>query len=309
VKGLVHPPDRIIAYLRYVPDTECNETGYRKVYNLGEREEYLALGFPEYLWYSDVYGRVVQSVPVSRIDSVLKPVEYLNYMKNHYEDLNKIQKSSLHLASEIVHSTQITWSDIGITGSQLLGIARDESDIDLVVFGEAACHDFYSNMCKKYYEIPGIVPYAGDTLQAHLRFRWESIPQYHSILGDIESKKILQGFFYGYEFFIRLVKLPHEVNEPYGKVRYEMMGFCKSRFRVSDDTDSIFTPCIYEVESQDHPKLRRVVSYRGRFTEQVEKGAFVEAKGRLENVTNIKTGERFQQLVLGEDPTDYLIPI
>jgi predicted nucleotidyltransferase len=309
VKGIIHPQDRIIAYLRYVPDDEHEKTGYRKVYNLNEREEYLNLRFPEYLWYSSAYGRVIQSVPISRIVSALKPVEYLEYMKNHYENLNQLQEASLRLTSELVHSTGISWSDIGITGSQLLGIATEKSDIDLVVFGDSICRKFYNNLSESYDEIPGIVPYSSDSLQSHLIFRWGSLTQYHDILREIESRKVLQGFFNGHEFFIRLVKLPREVDEFYGKMRYEMIGFCKSRCRISDDYDSVFTPCVYNVEPFDHPKLRKIVSYRGRFTEQAKKGTSVEARGRLEHVTDTTTGAEFQQLVLGEDSTDYLLPI
>jgi predicted nucleotidyltransferase len=190
-----------------------------------------------------------------------------------------------------------------------LGIATEKSDIDLVVFGDSICHKFYNNLSENYNEIPGVVPYYNDSLKAHLIFRWGSLIQYHDVLREIESRKILQGFFNGHEFFIRLVKLPHEVNESYGKMEYEMIGFCKSRCRISDDYDSIFTPCVYNVESFDHPRLMRIVSYRGRFTEQAKKGASVEARGRLECVTNIITGDEFQQLVLGEDSTDYLLPI
>ena len=37
-------------------------------------------------------------------------------------------------------------------------------------------------------------------------------------------------------------------------------------------------------------------------------GETVEARGRLETVTNVNTDESFTQLVLGEDPLDYLMP-
>ena len=59
----------------------------------------------------------------------------------------------------------------------------------------------------------------------------------------------------------------------------------------------------------DLPKLKQLVSYRGRFTEQVSSGMSVRAKGRLENVLDSSTGENYQQLVLGENSSDYLIPI
>jgi predicted nucleotidyltransferase len=309
VKGIVHPQNRVIAYLRYVPDDEHRNQEYRKVYNLRDREEYLNLTFPEYLWHSDVYGRIIQSVPISKIVSSFEPVEYLDHMKNHSKDLTRLQESSMELVHELVESTGISWSSIGITGSQLLGIATEKSDIDLVVYGSRPCHKFYSNLLKNYDDIPGITPYFGKTLKAHLAFRWRNLEQYHDLLGEIESRKVLQGLFNEHEFFIRLVKLPHEVDEVYGRMMYRAMDSCNSRCRISDDSDSIFTPCVYNVVSFDRPQLRRIVSYRGRFTEQVKAGAVVEVKGRLEHVFDTRTGDEFQQLVLGEDPTDFLLPV
>ncbi|MHA2020544.1 MAG: hypothetical protein ACW96N_02440, partial [Candidatus Thorarchaeota archaeon] len=55
-------------------------------------------------------------------------------------------------------------------------------------------------------------------------------------------------------------------------------------------------------------RIKRLVSFRGRFTEHVFAGETIEARGRLELVTNVNTDESFTQLVLGEDPLDYLMP-
>jgi predicted nucleotidyltransferase len=78
---------------------------------------------------------------------------------------------------------------------------------------------------------------------------------------------------------------------------------------IKDDCESIFTPCVYIVESSNNADLRRLVSYRGRFTEQVTTGMSVSTGGRLERVVDTTTGDCFQQLVLGENSTDYLLPI
>jgi predicted nucleotidyltransferase len=78
---------------------------------------------------------------------------------------------------------------------------------------------------------------------------------------------------------------------------------------VTEDSNSIFTPCEYLVECNEIPNLRKLVSYRGRFTEQISKGKSFEAQGRLEMVTNHKDEDQYLQLVMGELPTDYLIPI
>ncbi|MHA1938730.1 MAG: hypothetical protein ACW97O_11020, partial [Candidatus Thorarchaeota archaeon] len=63
------------------------------------------------------------------------------------------------------------------------------------------------------------------------------------------------------------------------------------------------------VESDNITDLQRLVSFRGRFTEHVFTGETVEARGRMETVTNVNTDESFTQLVLGENPLDYLMPV
>jgi predicted nucleotidyltransferase len=310
VKGVVHPKDRIIAYLRYVPEENQKESGlrYRKIYDLSRREDYLKSNYPEYLWFSKVHGRIVQSVAREKIVTVLSPLEYLAHTKKRGRTRSELQEATNALVKKLVHWNGISWMDIGVTGSQLLGIATEKSDIDLVVYGKAACRKFYDNMSDNYNKIQGVKPYSGDLLDAHLTFRWGELVRYHDILGKIESKKVLQGLFNGHEFFIRLVKRPNETDEYYGKMQYEMMDYYRTCCIVKDDSDSIFTPCVYTVESSGNRNLKRLVSYRGRFTEQITKGMSARVKGRLERVTDTTTGDSFQQLVLGENSTDYLLP-
>jgi predicted nucleotidyltransferase len=66
---------------------------------------------------------------------------------------------------------------------------------------------------------------------------------------------------------------------------------------------------MYRIESAESPMFRQIVSYRGKFNEQAEEGMIFEAKGRAESVRVKGIGEEFMQLVLGEDPADYLIPV
>ena len=67
VKGLVHPPDRVIAYLRYLPDPqgdrERDGVRYRRVYHFDEQQGILQARYPEYLKYDPVFGVRLQSVP------------------------------------------------------------------------------------------------------------------------------------------------------------------------------------------------------------------------------------------------------
>jgi predicted nucleotidyltransferase len=89
-----------------------------------------------------------------------------------------------------------------------------------------------------------------------------------------------------------------------------MMRHQKVSGKVSNSQDSIFTPCEYHVECDDEQiTIEKLTSFRGRFTEQVFVGDRFEAFGRLELVTDHRTGSQYSHLVLGELPEDYLIPL
>ena len=313
VKGNVHPKDRIVAYLRYVPDKTgdrlaINGTKYKKIYDLSEREEYLKKNYPNYLWNDSVHGRIVQTVNNSDVSFVLNPIDFLRQLRDSGIHLNPIQGASLGLAKILVDNFDLSWENIGLTGSQLTGLATLNSDIDLVVYGDNAGKKLYRGLSENFDSIPDICRYSGSALDSHVEFRWSNSLQKDK-LKEIEACKVLQGIYNSYEFFIRIVKLSEEVGYNYGNLRFEGYGSLSVNCRIVDDSEAIFTPCYYVVECEQHPKLTKLVSYRGRFTEQVKRGMIVEAKGRLESVRTSEGDDLFLQLVMGESPDDFLIPI
>ena len=95
VKGLVHPPDRIIAYLRYIPDPSGDRIrkgiAYRKVYSLNEREAILRRYYPQYIRFDPIFGMEMQGVPKKRILKVYRPQEALQALmeKSILSDLER----------------------------------------------------------------------------------------------------------------------------------------------------------------------------------------------------------------------------
>jgi predicted nucleotidyltransferase len=305
-KGVIQPEDRIIAYLRYVPSSDSN-TGFKKVYDLGEREIYLRERYPGYLWTSEPHGRVVQSVSRNKISTILHPVEFLSRLRSS-DELTSLQHSTIVLSEKLVEMTGIEWDDIGLTGSQLVGVAHEDSDIDLVVYGLKACRQFYSRLSSVIDNIPEICRYSGQPLEEHVSFRWGEHSDLRPVLLEIEKEKLLQGLIGKYHFFIRLVKTPQDFDYVYGDLSYRMIKYQRISGKVLSSQDSIFTPCEYHVECDEHPDIEKLISYRGRFTEQISTGDQFEAFGRLELVTDHRTENQYSHLVLGERPEDYLIP-
>jgi predicted nucleotidyltransferase len=308
VKGVLHPEDRYIAYLRYVLENDVNRPRATKLYSLSSRDSYLRRYHPEYLWESEALGRVLQSVPKEDVDVILDPVERLSSLRNTSDSASVLERKSVDLAEVLGGKTGVEWGDIGLTGSQLVGVAKPDSDIDLVIYGEGPCRKLHSGIEECFSVIPGMRRYDAESLDRHLAFRWGGLVQHWPVLRELEKHKRLQGVFQGTEFFIRLVKRLDELEMSFGDLRFEHIGRETLECVITDDSESIFTPCLYGVSSDSAPNLRNIVSYRGRFTEHVHVGENVTASGRIEKVLEVGTGSSHLQLVVGEDPTDYLLP-
>jgi predicted nucleotidyltransferase len=77
VKGLVHPPDRLLAILRYAPDPNGERVKdgrrYRRLYHFEEQERLLREHYPHYLAFDPVCQITLQSVPRSHVRRVYDP--------------------------------------------------------------------------------------------------------------------------------------------------------------------------------------------------------------------------------------------
>ena len=313
IKGNVHPRDRYIAYLRYVVDSSggrMSEDGtlYRKIYPLENRESYLQQNYPHFLQFNEKYNRVLQVVQNDQIGYVLNPIDGLNRFRDTGRHSTDLQRSTIKLAEKLVDLSGISWNSIGVTGSQLVGLANEESDIDLVIYGEKSGIRLHGELGKKYENVEGLQRYEGESLRKHVEFRWGNDNAHFQKLYTMEEEKALQGIFNDFEFFIRLVKTANEIPYKYPDRTYHSLGTRVLRCSVLDDSQSIFTPCEYKVKCEGIPDLTSVISYRGRYTEHVREGMDVEAKGRMEKVVQ-SDDSQWLQLVLGEKDTDYLIPL
>ena len=67
VKGLLHPLDMKICYLRFYPDFNGNRerkgVKYKKVYDLNDRYIYLREHYPRYIFFSKRLDLELQGVP------------------------------------------------------------------------------------------------------------------------------------------------------------------------------------------------------------------------------------------------------
>ncbi len=317
VKGLVHPADKIVAFPRFIPTPQGNRQGkdttYGKVYNLSDRFKYLQENHPALIVFDPVFGETMCEVPISDVEEHYKPEEKLWSLRTD-KDLNVLESKALQLAETLKKESKIPWSSIGISGSIMAGLITEKSDIDPLVYGVENCQRAYfalQNLFKD--KDSGFKPYTRMELQELFDFRSKDTQMSFEDFDLVESRKAFQGKFMGTDYFIRFVKDWSEVNEQYGDVCFKNSGYGKITANIADSTDALFTPCTYrlqDVRVVEGPKvapIEEIVSFRGRFCEQAANGEAVEAQGKVELVTNKKTGSEHFRLILGNKPSDYMV--
>lgn len=317
VKGLVHPPDRFLAILRYAPDPagerELAGVRYRRLYHFAEQEALLRERYPHYLAFDPICRATLQSVPRSHIRQVYDPRLRLQQLRSG-AGRDPVAESCVAFTNLLVREAGAPPAAFGVSGSVLIGLHTPASDLDVTVYGaqagwavQRALHRLFS--ANTYPDLCRFDDAGEQGLYA------ERVADTHMAFEDfvaVERRKINQGQFCGRPYFIRFVLTPAENAEQYGDYVYEPAGRATVRARVTDASGSLFTPCRYllsEVQFLSEPPaadLREIVSFRGRFCEQAAAGDLVQASGMIEAVRE-RGGRMWRRLLLGNTAEDVMI--
>jgi predicted nucleotidyltransferase len=316
VKGLIHPPDRIAAFIRYFP----NEKGirirdgivYSKVYSFSDRYAVLRERWPEYIVHDPVFDETVCEVPAAEVKIHYGPVDKLRLLKNR-STLDPLENKALKFATLLKEDSNISWSTIGISGSILVNLHRADSDIDAIIYGSANCRNVHTALENMLDDPQSLFKrYTKRDLKGLFKFRSKDTAATFEDFVRTESRKCLQGKFAGADYFLRFVKEWVEIEEQYGELQYKNVGYAKIKATISDDSESIFTPCIYLLEhvavvsgQRAHP-ITKIASFRGRFCEHAIRGETVIAQGKVEHVRDLKRNREYFRLLIGNKPSDFM---
>lgn len=317
VKGSVHPPDRYIACLRYIPwagkgERRKGDTGYRRVYDWAEQERFLEGSYPQYLAADPLFHQVLQSVPRERVRRIYDPRARLEELRATGGG-DPVEGDALGFASLLLQEAGVDGRALGLSGSLLIGLHTDRSDLDLVVYGTENCWAVHRALRKLRAAGGPVEPLDAQELAALYVSRGASAFCSPQAYAKYERAKAMQGLYRGRPYFIRFLKDPAELDERYGDRVYTPLGPAAIEATVVDARDSIFTPCGYRVtqvrilEGPHVEPLTEIVSFRGRFCEQAREGDRVRALGMLERI-EAATGEVWHRLLLGNSGDDFLLP-
>ena len=305
VKGDTHPENLVVAILRYVPDSSGDRVldgvRYKRVYDIGSTTEYLRKNHPGYINHIPRLGIELQSVPISKVTRYYEPRERLTgIIANPESEVEQVLTDFVNILSA---SSGVSIDSFGVSGSLLIGLQIEGSDIDINVYGQGngrRAYDALAEIREKQYWVK---PLERELFDGVLRSRWGDTGLSLDKFSSIESSKVLHGVVHGREYFVRLLMTDDDsVSKPIKRATIKA--------RVFDASRSIFNPCFYGVTQVSgetgNLEVSELKSYRGKFTEQAHEGEMVEARGTLEEVH----GEDgvYYRLMLGGSG-DYLLPL
>jgi uncharacterized protein len=320
VKGLEHPPDRTIAVLRYAPDPKGGDRRkgkkiYRRLYHFHEQEQLIKTAYPQYFSYDPVFQATLQSVPGAMVRHVYDPRLRIHELAQTSRR-SAVEEDAYAFICLLQEKTQVPFSALGITGSLLIGLHTEQSDLDVVAFGAKNCAMVYQTLRGLLDDESGgeLRRLDGRGLEELYAERVKDTNMDFRKFVELEKQKVNQGSFRNRPYFIRFIKKPHEVDSTYGQRRYIPLGRASISASIADDAESIFTPCRYrlaDVKIMEGPQQispKEIVSFRGRFCEQARVGDSIMATGTLERIQS-NTGEVWHRLLLGNSAEDTMVPI
>ena len=295
----------MVGILRYKPDSHGDRVldgvKYKRVYDIGSTTDYLRKNHTEYINYISRLGIKLQSVPVSKIARYYDPRERLDGILANPE--SKVESVLADFVNALSETSGISSDSFGVSGSLLIGLQTEGSDIDINVYGQDEALRVYSALVEIRETLNWVKPLEGDIIDSVLRSRWGDTGFSLDLFSRIELSKVLHGLVHGREYFVRLlIEDDDSASKPIKRATITA--------RVIDASRSNFDPCTYQVtqvsSDTEGLKVSELKSYRGKFTEQAHEGEIVEARGTIEKVH----GEDgvYYRLILGGSG-DYLLPI
>jgi len=317
VKGLMHPKNKIVAFPRYIPNTNGSRHNenicYDKIYNLKDRFQFLQEHLPNLLVFDEVFGETLCEVPTNEVTRHFQPLEKLAYLRIK-KPQTLIEEKALQLATELQQTTNIPWHAIGISGSILTDLTTPTSDIDLIIYGKENSQKTYTTLQHIFKNNhPNIKAYTIEELRTLYDFRSKDTHMSFEDFQYVENRKAFQGMYKDTDFFIRFIKDWPELTKQYGDVYYSDAGYVKITATINNTTDALFTPCTYQLknvktlEGTHLTPIKEVSSFRGRFCQQAENRETITAQGKAERVINKKNGKTYYRLLIGSKPQDYMI--
>lgn len=295
----LHPEDRILAFLRYVPDPHGDRSLNNKRYSKVDSEQaysFLKENYPEYLFDCENTQVQMMGVPQDKVKEILRPHQRLQEIMNS-DPMEPLLQKVITIAHTFHEGAGIPYESLGISGSILPGLYNPHhSDIDFVVYGLAnhrrAMHlfneikdqDVFSSISDEYWQKIYDKRIKDDTL-SFKEFCW------------YENRKNNRGVINGTLFDILATREWDEITGTYGDTTYQPLEHVTLECTVSDALAAFDNPAVYEVtdvEIIDGPQvpINTIASFTHTYAGQAVEGEEIMVRGKLEKVMGPDEGYR-----------------
>ncbi len=305
-----HPNDRVLAFLRYIPDENGervkNGQRYTKV-DSDTAYKFLEENYPYYLFDDDKTGLKMMGVPFDKIEKILQPNERLKEIINSDTD-NPLFKKVITIAETFHEYADVPYDCLGISGSVLPGLNDNSvSDIDFVVYGmenQHRCMKLFGEI-KDTDEFPLFKSISDDFWRKVYDKRIKDSTLSFDEFCWYEKRKNNRGVIDGTLFDILLTRNWDEIYGEYDDIRYESYDQIVIEAKVVSALASFDNPSIYSVEKvsvingPEIKDIKEVASFTHTYAGEVKDNEDIIAKGRLEKVINTKTDEIYHRIVVG----------
>ncbi|MDO5826300.1 MAG: DNA polymerase subunit beta [Methanosphaera sp.] len=306
VNSYIHPETHYVAFLRYVPsddgDRILDGIKYKKL-NSTQAYEYLKKNHPDYLFEWNITNKKMMGVPVEDVAMVYNPALGLKKIRENRNKSALYEK--ICLLSDIFHDyAGIEYANMGVTGSSLIGLESDTSDIDFIVFGldeHKRAIEFYSR-AKNDDDI---------ILEAINDKYWEFV--YDKRIKDdsmsldefkyYESRKNNRGIIRNTLFDILLNRNDDEIDAT-DNITINQLEKIRIKCDICDDSLSYDNPATYGIANVEFlegvPKnIESIISFTHTYTGIVKNNERVIASGVCEEYVNKDSGKKTYKLIIG----------
>jgi predicted nucleotidyltransferase len=268
---------KVLCFLRYVK----GNAGWKKV-STEPANAFLANYYPVYLHYSPTLDAHLHAVAIERIIKHHQPKQRLQQIML-LDQQDAIERDLFRLC-ELLQQYGLDLSKVGITGSLLVGVQNQSSDIDLVCYGRAVfqqCRALTSELI------------AQEQLQALNENDWQQSYQRRSCelsFADYvwhERRKNNKAVINGRKFDLNFIDDSARSESP----GFQKCGAITLQCAVIDDTHAFDYPAEFKI---DHDEFDAIFSFTATYTGQAMKGETVEVSGIVE-----QTPQGVKRIVVG----------
>ncbi len=314
VKGHLHPKNSVVAFVRYIKDLKGNRRRdsqeYRKLQTLEEKIRFLKEKYPHYLVRDPVFDDEVCEVPNNEISKFYDPKKKAQeiLLSKETDTLKSKFKKFISLISSL---SNVPPSSFGISGSMLVELHTNTSDLDPLVYGYESCYKVYETLVELHKSSEPIRSLNKEELRRLYRSKLkDTIFGYEAFIRSMKGR-VMEGIFDGTLYSIRFLKAPEEIKEEYGRIFFKNLGEVEIEGKVIDAREAIFTPCRYVltnirvVRGSSPGNIREVCSYRSRFCDIAKEGDIIRARGKLEKV--VTSEEEYLRVLVGGKLTHFMV--